>query len=200
MSEIQQNRWDQLLRRVADLKGPGSKVNWALGDLLPILDVENVPAELQLLMGSKMCQGTRAQAAGGAGFFSSVQLANAIGSGTVLRLVAVAARLTSSGANVVMGPTQNVNANAGVEAFVDTRVFGEGTVGQVLGQQVSLVASSTFFRLRDDGTGIVYAPPGGIAVIAPGAAYEVGSETANVAINVSFQWIERVAQPSELNI
>jgi len=52
VTELQQNRYDQLLRRVGDLKGPGSKVNDVLQELFPTIDVENVPGELLFLMGT----------------------------------------------------------------------------------------------------------------------------------------------------
>ncbi len=44
--ELQQNRYDQLIRRVGGIIGPGSKVVEALGELFPVIDVENVPGEL----------------------------------------------------------------------------------------------------------------------------------------------------------
>ena len=39
MSQLQQSRYDQLLRRVGDLKGPGSKVNDVLHELFPMFDL-----------------------------------------------------------------------------------------------------------------------------------------------------------------
>ena len=52
MFEVQQNRWDQLIRRVSGSIGPGSRVSETLSELLPVMDVERVPGELLRLMGT----------------------------------------------------------------------------------------------------------------------------------------------------
>ena len=57
MTEIQQGRYDALVRRVADLKGPGSKVNDMLEELFPVFDVEKLPSELYRLANIDLCFG-----------------------------------------------------------------------------------------------------------------------------------------------
>lgn len=201
MSEIQQNRYDQLLRRVADLKGPGSKVGWAIGDLLPVLDVETIPAELLLLSGSRQCWGNLQLAAGGAANFSICQLQNPVDSGAIIRIQHIYAR-SDFDRLINIGPTQNtLNQAQGVEAFVDSRVFGQGTVAQIQGANNNLATGSTFlqFQVLAD-RGVHLQIPEGLAVLAPGGRIEVSVETANVQLFTSFVWIERPAQPSELNL
>ena len=200
MSQLNQNRYDQLLRRVGDLKGPGSKVNDALTELFPMIDVENVPAELLVLSGTRLAMGTIFLGAGGAGFFSKAMLRNPGQSGALIRVLVVNARLSVAG-NILLGPSQNTFGTAGTQAFADGRVFGEGTVGRVLGLNNDLVAGSTFFRIRDQVIeGVNWQPPVAPMVISPGTALEVSAGSDNVAIAVSFLWVERVAQPSELNL
>lgn len=200
MSELQQNRYDQLLRRVADLKGPGSKVNDVLGELFPTIDVENVPSELLLLMGSRLCMARTQTAAGGAGNFGIHLLRNAAGSGALGTLLALSVG-GSAASNFNIGPTLNSGTPAGTRAFVDTRIFGQGTALVTMADNNSLVIGSNFFAFQSNASGQAwFVPPKGMAVVAPGTAFSVSNGTANQTLDVSWLWVERVAQPSELNL
>lgn len=199
MTQLNQNRYDQLLRRVGDLKGPGSKVNDALTELFPVIDVENVPAELLLLAGQRLCMGRVILAAGGVGNFATVILRNRAGTGQLARITSIQA-ISSAGDDIVVGPTQNTLAAAGASAFSDTRVFGEGTALQLQGANNLLVVGSDFYRFRVSTAQFVLVLPPAIAVIAPGAGLSISSGTADLALTVSVTWVERVAQPSELNL
>ena len=199
MTALNQNRYDQLLRRVGDLKGPGSKVNDALTELFPMLDVENLPAELLLLSGSRLCMGTALLGAGGALNFGIILLRNNAGSGIIVRLVEI--NVTAAAGTIVLGPTQNSDTLLGGEAFADTRIFGEGTAAKIMGSNNNLVFGSNFWAPTTNlSNTYTWKPPSGIAVIAPGAAFSVGNGSANIALRVNFLWIERQAQPSELNL
>lgn len=199
MTALNQNRYDQLLRRVGDLKGPGSKVNDALTELFPMIDVENVPAELLLLSGSRLCIGTGLLGAGGAAFFGVQLLRNAPKSGVIARLIEI--NVTAPPGTIVMGPTLNSAAAIGAEAFADTRVFGEGTALKIQGNNNNLVVGSNFWAPSTDADSTyTFRPPAAISVIAPGAAFSVGNGTANEALRVNWLWIERQAQSSELNL
>lgn len=199
MTELQQNRYDQLLRRVGDLKGPGSKVNDALTELFPMFDVENVPLELLLLSGTRICMGVTATTAGGGAFFGIHLLRNNAGSGVIARLIGVEVLMAAG--IVVAGPTQNSGTLSGQRAFVDGRVFGEGTSLVTMADNNSLVQGSNFFQFRTnaDLQGRLF-PPGGLAVISPGTSFSVGDGLPNVAVVVSWLWTERIAEPSELNL
>ena len=198
MTVIQQSRYDQLLRRVADLKGPGSKVNDALTELFPMIDVENLPAELLLLSGSRLCMASGSLASN-VGFFTQMFLRNPTGSGVVARLIMIECVISAQ--TIVFGPTLNSSTALGGEAFADTRVFGEGTALKLQGNNNFGSAGSTFWQQRAlvDLT-LTWAPPGGIAVIAPGAAFSAGPLLNNQSFTASWLWIERQAQPSELNL
>jgi len=199
LTQIQQNRYDQLLRRVADLKGTGSKVNDALTELFPVIDVENVPIELLLLSGTRLCMGRIQIAAGGATFFSQTLLANPAGSGVLATIIDVSV-IPDTSVEIVMGPSQNNLTPGGQTAFLDTRVFGEGTVCQLQGVNNLLVTGSDFYRFNATAGGAFHGMPSPFAVLAPGGRFMVSAGSADVALTVSFLWKERVAQPSELNL
>jgi len=164
-----------------------------------MFDVENVPIELLLLSGSRLAMGRIFLGAGGAGNFSIALLANALESGVIARLIGI--NVTGGNQAILLGPTQNTAAQGGTRAFADTRVFGEGTALQMQGSNNNLVAGSTFYSIPTLSNGEVrWEPPGGIAVITPGGAFSVSASVANISITVSYLWIERQAQPSELNL
>jgi len=199
LTSLNQNRYDQLLRRVGDLKGPGSKVNDALTELFPMIDVENVPAELLLLSGTRLCMGTAFLGAGGAGMFSTFFLANPAASGVIARVMTIAIRALGT-QEIVIGPSQNSSAAIGATAFSDTRVFGEGTVLGIQGANNNLAVGSTFFKFSHLANGTTFfEPPAAIAVLAPGGRLSVGGDE-NAGLDCSFIWVERVAQPSELSL
>lgn len=199
MSEIQQNRYDQLLRRVADLKGPGSKVNDALGELFPTIDVENVPLELQLLSGARICMGIKNLSAGGAGTFNDCLLMNPVDSGVIARVIDT--QVASTSVNVNLGLTQNVTAFNGVEAYMDGRVFGEGTVCKLGASNNKIVSGPAFYLLAINSDFLAFwDPPLGMAVLTPGSAFIWSNSSANNFLTVSVQWLERQAEPSELNL
>ena len=164
-----------------------------------MFDVENVPAELLLLMGSRLCVGGDNLGAGGATFFTQAMLRNPGESGAIITVLDVVFSSTSS-QRFVYGPTLNTLATSENTAFVDTRVFGQGTVGQVLSEQL-LVVGPTFGHVRALANSPEHlAVPRGLAVLAPGTAFSISTTTANTGMTVTFSWLERVAQPSELNL
>lgn len=197
-NDLQQTRYDQLVRRVGGIIGPGSKVAEALPELFPMLDVENVPIELLALSGTRIAEGFVNQAATPA-LKNIALLRNPGSSGILIRLEALI--LFSDVAElVVMGPTQNSGTAVGTDTLLDLRLFPTAPAGQVQRNQ-SLGVGSQFSRIRLNGTdSIVYAPPGGIAVLSPGTAYEVSNSTVNTLQEVTFRWVERVALESELNL
>jgi len=199
LTALNQNRYDQLLRRVGDLKGPGSKVNDALTELFPMIDVENVPAELLALSGARLCMGATKLGAGGATMFGVHLLRNNAGSGVIARLMMVVVQAAQQTIN--MGPTQNSGTLGGVRAFADTRLFGEGTALKTMQDNNGLVTGSLFFRYNTDSDAqMVWKPPAAISVITPGNSFSVANGIVNSSLAVSWLWIERQAQPSELNL
>ena len=200
MSAINQNRYDQLLRRVADLQGPGSKVNDVLTELFPMFDVENMPSELLRLSGTKLGQG------GGA--ITSIaaqapiaQLFNPADSGIIATLTKVYIASTSR-TLIRWGPAVvAVGAAIGTELFRDTRdpvprapvcnVRQNSQVAFAAGTNQSIVLTDTLLTIEG---------PDDVMVLAPGTGFEVGTNSLASTIVYSFQWRERVAEPSELNV
>lgn len=200
MSEIQQNRYDQLLRRVCDLKGPGSKVSWAVGDVLPTIDVEQTPPELLALSGTRIASGLLVLAAGGAGNFSRAQLFNPAGSNAVIRVTRIFVS-SENASNFTMGITSTeLTASTGTEATLDGRLTGEGTIGQVQGANNAAVVTQFPYQQKIHVARGVPIDFDVGPVLTPGTGLEIDQQTANLDMFVSFVWTERVAQPSELNL
>jgi len=83
VTELQQTRYDRLVRRVGGLIGPGSKVSDALSDLFPVIDVERVPGELLRLSETKLLIGGTSFSAAPAKI-PSIQVFNPADSGNLV--------------------------------------------------------------------------------------------------------------------
>lgn len=198
--EIQTTRYDQLIRRVAGIIGPGSKVAEVITELFPMIDVENVPGELLRLSGTFIAFGG-ASITGAAGQSGRVQLFNPADSGNLI---------TVSHVDVGVDASQTVRYGVGTIALTtgvatqvhrDTRTpITQRPIGQIRTQssvalapatgQVRLLANSTF-RVFD---------PNGVAVLLPGSGLEVGASNNATLVVATFFWRERVAQESELSV
>jgi len=199
MTQIQQGRYDALLRRVGDLKGPGSKVNDVLEELFPTFDVENLPEELYVLggidlsMGGGLVGATSGEAGRG-------QIFNPAGSG---KLVTV----TEAGISAISSFTARwgrrdtpLVTHLQTQIFRDTRhpfgnlptgqIRSESSVAQANANGQTRVGSNFAFSLKNSN---------GLAVLTEGTGFEIGAGTNNLAVNFYFYWRERVAEPSELN-
>jgi len=197
VTAIQQNRWDQLLRRAADLKGPGSKVNDALSELFPTFDVEHLPAELYRLAGTSLGFGG-GEIIGAAGERPRANIFNPAGSGkliTVTSFIIGASLLSRARFGITTVPIARIST----EFLRDTRdAPPTTTTGQI--QQVSSAAlapgTNQFWLIND--TSMHIREDNGIAVLAPGSGLEMGLQTLASTMNYTFFWRERVAEPSEL--
>jgi len=196
VTELQQNRYDALLRRVGDLKGPGSKVNDVLQELFPTIDVENVPGELLFLMGTHIGWASTAKSPT-AGKKAAIQLFNPAGSGQLITVSSMLLGVTPTGVMTWGIVSLALGTNTGGPRFRDGRV-GVGPSGvselRTSADAVSLVSgqvrllSSTSFLISDHNSVCVLSPGTGISVIG----------SVDQAINVQFNYRERVAEPSEL--
>jgi len=200
LTEIQQSRYDQLLRRVCDLKGPGSKVNDALTELFPMIDVENVPGELLMLAGTRICMGG-GTLAGVAAQAITAQLFNPVDSGKLITVTRVYAAWLGS-TTVRWGTTVvSLATPIGTERFRDTRLIvpaaPSGEIHQL--SRVPLATGINQARLANNDT-FELNDPNGVAVLAPGTGFEIGNATLDLDIHYGFNWRERVAEPSELNL
>jgi len=196
VTELQQNRYDQLLRRVGDLKGPGSKVSDVLQELFPVIDVENVPGELLLLMGTRIGWASSAKvptAAKRAG----IQLFNPAGSGHLITISSCT--LSASGSGLfTWGLVETALAtNTGIPVLRDSRVgVGPSGVAELRTSPDVVAQSSGQIKI---GANLVFSLPelNSVCVLSPGSGLTVVGFT-DVGIHVGFQYRERVAEPSEL--
>lgn len=199
MTQLQQNRYDQLLRRVGDLKGQGSKVNDVLSELFPVFDVENLPPELYILGGIDLCFGGGA-ASGGAGTSGRAQLRNPEGSGKLVTITEV--RFTSSASGIIRWGRRDV----ALTGQIDTQLFRDFRktlpalpTAQVRTQASAALANATGQQLVNARENLVIADRNGVAVLTEGTGFEIGVDTQNTTNSFVFYWHERVAEPSETN-
>ena len=195
--EVQQTRWDRIIRRVSGSIGPGSRVEQTLSELFPVLDVERVPAELLLLGGTQIAMG-QIRLSPLAANFNQIMIRNPGGSQALLTVTQVA--IFSTTAQIIrVGLTLNTFPTAGAEVIRDARrALTDPPVGQVLGDQL-LVASPFFFTFRVNGSDTVFLKDiNELAVLPPGTALTIGANTVNTNLEVGFMWRERPAEESEL--
>jgi len=199
-NEIQQNRYDQLIRRVTGSIGPGSKVAETITELFPMIDVENLPPELLVYAGWNAA--FRSTAIGGvAGNENASQLFNPAGSGKIIVLTKVYVR--SSVISVVnfttsTTPLTSSNGFGVLRDFRATSGVPAAAVGNTRVQTgISIAAGGTLF-IRSDRT-MELEDVNGLAILIPGTGWSIGTITQNTALTVSYFWRERVAEQSELN-
>jgi len=200
VSTIQQGRYDQLLRRVADLKGSGSKVNDALEELFPVFDVENMPAELLFLSGTKIAFGNGNVGATVAET-SKVQLFNPVDSGHLITLTSVWVGTTGPATAIEAALSEvALVTDAGNHPLRDTRISViQNSVGQVRIESSAIgVPTFILFRIGSQES-LLITDPNAVAVLAPGTGITFSPNVVNQQINATFFWRERLAEPSELN-
>jgi len=198
--EVQQTRWDQLIRRAGGSIGPGSRVAESLSELFPVLDVETLPAELLFLNGTRLAFGS-VNLGASAAEFSKIQLFNPPGSGMLVTLTS--AYFNTSGAAVSIEASFSSAALAtpvGNAPLRDTRtgvaVLPVATINQE--QDASGIPSFIQFRLNSIDT-LKITDPNGIVVLAPGTGITWAPQIVNNALMATFFWRERVTVASELN-
>jgi len=196
--DLQQARYDQLVRRVGGLYGGGSKVTEVLPEMFPVLELENTTPELLALSGWRTAwQSTERPAS--VGDTTRSQLSNPPNSGVI---AAVTMLLISSDVTTVVGAevaTVSIGGTPVRGLFRDGR-FGVprnttltvesvdgGTVGGGLRLQLEGLKQ---FTLRDDN---------GIVVLSPGTRLTVGTLVFNQRLTVNYFWRERAALDSEIN-
>jgi len=196
--EVQQTRWDRLIRRVSGSIGPGSRVSETLSELFPVLDVERVPGELLILGGTDLCFGggtIDAEPAKG-GF---AQLINPVDSGSIITLTTWTFA-TDTTEIIRWGRTNTALGTAiGTETFRDTRrALTQNPLAQVnQGTQVAVVGGTCQARTTGTET-FTNSDANGVIVLGPGGIFEVGVGPNGNVIFYSFYWRERPAQESEL--
>ena len=198
--EIQQTRYDRLIRRVTGIIGPGSKVSQVITELFPMIDLENVPIELLRLGGTRVSFGG-GTVLGVAGEAARAQLFNPVKSGHLVVITSVFFAAAQS--SIVRWGTNNIplTTNLATQLFRDTRdVSPVRPIAEVRTQSSVALATGTNQTRLPAVTNFILQDPNGVIVLAPGTGFEIGSAVLNNKINFSFHWRERTAEPSELNV
>lgn len=195
--EVQQTRWDRIVRRVTGSVGAGSRVAETVAELIPVLDIERVPLELLLLGGTQPSWG-QTLVGPVALEFPFTQVLNPGGSGNILTVTSVV--LFSDTAQLLyVAITDTPLATADSQAVRDSR---RGTAGQPIGQcrvdtSVVLPVFAARFRVPANTT-IIWKDSDGLAVLSPGFALQIAGSTLNTELAITWLWRERPAEESEL--
>jgi len=198
--DLQQNRYDRILRRVGGLIGPGSKVSEVLGELFPVLDVERIPGELLLLGGTAICHGS-VNRTGAAGEVGKVQLFNPVGSGKLITVSRVLVGSNVTGVVRAAATQIALTTGVGTELFRDQRrptplrptgqIRSDSTVALTDANVQFRLLANTTFEIQDHNS---------VAVLPPGSGYEVSMNTVASNTTATFFWRERDVEQSELNL
>lgn len=199
MTELQTSRYDRIMRRVGDLKGPGSKVAEVIAELFPMIDMENLPGELLALGGTGLAWGN-ATVTAVAAMSGRVQLFNPEGSGTLMTVSQVQAQNSALNDDFTLGVTNTaLSALQATRGFRDSR-FGFATLplGEIR-QDVTAVASPNHFRVSIEALfSFKISDENSVACLTPGFGLNVSSIVQNTTIKVAIAWRERAIEPSEL--
>lgn len=196
-NEVQQTRWDRLIRRVSGSIGPGSRVGETLSELFPVLDVERVPGELLFLGGTKLGWGG-AQKAADAGKKPGIQLFNPVDSGHLVTVELVNISGNFSGQIFIGLTTITLPTNTGLGFLRDVRTgTTELTVAQVRTSGDAIASANMSVRTN---TNVLVAvePRNSVAVLASGTGLLLVPSGIDTTLNVGFFWRERPAEQSEL--
>ncbi len=195
--DLQQARYDQLVRRVGALYGGGSKVVEVLPEVFPVLELENTTPELLALSGWRTAwQST--ERLSGVGNDSTSQLFNPAGSNAIVVITQLVLRVSVQ--SFLDIEIQDTALAAGVPGLYRDSRFGvprnsvaiaSSLDGGTTGGGLRLLANvDEPFTVRDDN---------GIVVLAPGTGLNIGTVTQNIFLTANYFWRERLAQESELN-
>ena len=198
MAEIQQTRYDRLIRRVTGAIGPGSKVAEVITELFPMVDVERVPGELLKLSGTRLGFGG-IQLAAVLAESPKIQLFNPVDSGLLVTVTTIMASISIDGVITLGLDADPLPEGPGIDVERDTR---EGTLNQPTASILTLsdaTAGPNFFPnivLKRDP--LTFQDENALFILAPGTGVTVSTTTTNIQLAANFFWRERAAELSEL--
>jgi len=200
MAELQQHRYDAMMRRVGDLKGPGSKVAEVLSEVFPIVDLEKPPPELYGLGGTQLAFGGTSRTAIPAEA-AKVQIFNPVDSGKVMTVTTLIVSVSASDGfrwGVTNAPLDTLpqlqrlrDQRFGFTTLPSGQIQTESSVGFAPGTIVIQCQTNVPFLITDID---------GLAVLSPGTGLQMSPRSVNTTINVGFYWRERVMEPSEVTL
>ena len=198
--EVQQTRWDRIIRRVSGSIGPGSRVAETLSELFPVLDVERVPGELLLLGGTRLAWGGDSRP-GVAGNTGKIQLFNPAGSQTILTVTRILYHAQFNGLMRLAMELLPRTTNVATARYRDSRLGNtDPPVGQIRSETTATIVTILNRLWSEDNTQQDIRDENSVAVLAPGAGITMQADAANIQINVTFFWRERPAEESELSL
>jgi len=199
VTAIQQNRYDQLVRRVNNITSPGSMVADSLSELFPMINVETNKSELQLLSGTRLAFGAQNSALSVAEV-NHAQLFNPVGSNQILTCTRVDLRAAATmEIRYAMSIVALTNFTANIN-FADGRSLVTGSpIGQVreVQQAGGLALVGSYLVLANDTRTLQSSD--GLFVLSPGTGITFATTVTGTASIFSFMWRERLAEPAELN-
>lgn len=194
--DLQTGRYDQLIRRVGGLYGPGSKVIETLPEVFPVIELENTTPELLGLMGWRLAWQS-AERPANVGSNPATQLFNPAGSGVIAAVTRLDVRVQAI-APAVQAEIQTTQFGTPVSGLFRDARFGtprrtalqtSHDDGVAVGGGLRVFPTLETLSIRDDN---------GIAVLTPGSGLSVGSPNNNIQLTVTYWWRERIALDSEL--
>ena len=199
-SELQQNRYDQLIRRVGGIIGPGSKVSEALSELFPVIEVENVRGELYALGGTVLGLSARTSA-GAAAVHQQIQLFNQPDSGVIMTITScwlgsdLAQAIAFGLVNTALATFTVTQRPRDSRFDLATPILGQVKFGN------SAAIAPDVGRIKVGAVeSVQLVDTDDVAIITPGNGFQVTTTTVNTSLAVTFFWKERAAQPSELSL
>jgi len=197
MGRLQTARLENFIRRWGSIKGPGSVLSETLGDVFPVLDLENLTPENYLTAGwYPFCGFTNV--IGVAAQTTGASIINPAGSGAILVVDFVNIRRETTGI---------VGVGADVPLFTpiingarrDTRAGAFSGIARI-GANANVGAHVDCLQLRLTGNvDRQLELPHGVAILGPGTQLAVINTTTNNDLTVSFSGRVRIAEPSELS-
>lgn len=198
MGRLQTARLENFVRRWGSIKGGGSVLSESLGDVFPVLDLENLTPENQLPAGWSLTQ-RFITVVGIAAQLTGVSVINPADSGAIVVVDKILVQSNTS---------QNFTYGVDLPLFTvvttfqnqDTRSSNQQNGSMVMGGNANVGAAfgGGFFRALANVTFILEAP-NGLAVLAPGGQFGVAGATVQTNITMSAFGRVRLAEPSELS-
>lgn len=200
MTELQQNRYDQTIRRVGGIIGPGSKVAEVLTELFPVVDVERIPAELLILGQTDLGSGAQSVTAA-VGELPFIQLFNPTGTGKLVTVTQL--WISTIGVTTIVIASNNTEEGAAIntEVFRDRRrsILNRPAAVMRSGSKVAGINGNFRFIIGANSP-VFIKDPNELGILAPGSGLAVGGSSAAGRIDVTFLWRERAAEQSELDL
>jgi len=197
-SELQTDRYSQMVRRVGAMIGPGGRVVEVLTELFPVIELEGTTPEILALGGWRTAwQSTERPAA--PGMVSRSQLFNPADSGIIAAVTQVWWRSAIAGAIQMAIENAQIGGTPVRGLFRDAR-FGGNRETSLTVEAVDAGAVGGGFFFRDPGAvNTQMRDDNGIVVLLPGSGLSVGAGAQNSQLTVNYFWRERSAEQSEIN-